>query len=771
MKPQHRAVLSAIAGAALFVFAAACGSSRTNSSSGTGGGGGGGGGGGTTFPLLASVAPFAQWKITIQSATLPAGGPATVTFQVTANGQPVTDLIAQIQNAPPSGSTTPKDPTKAWATNPRFTLAHMAPASAPNQSGQYASYYTRTETDNTPNTVTQANFDQPTAASLPTQLVSQGNGVYVYTFNPLPAGTTVDGTQVHTAGLWITQHPPPSASGITPLSTGYPSSSTINFIPNGGTATARDIVTTEACSVCHTPALSAHDQRLGVQLCITCHSPQTTDAGSGNTVDFRVMIHKIHSGASLPSVQNGGTYQIIGFNNTVSDFSDVVFPPGVSNCTVCHHGGAQSANWQTSVQVEACGSCHDNVKWQGISPDFSASLPACGAGVTMPCQHPAGATATNCLTCHVVGSALGADKVHPAPIQAESARYKFEITNVTIGADRKPVVQYHVLRDGQPVDVTTDAAFTQTSGSAPSRLAVDIGWPSAEYTNSGSGQQFGQPVSIDALKNATPVAGQAGMFQVTSTVAIPADVTGTFTAALEGHPATYAGESLPAGQRVPVTSAVQYVAVAGGTATPRRQVVSIDKCQACHRQLSLHGSNRTGTTEICVICHNPVATDGGQAPAGAPQETIDFKHFIHLVHANDIHVGDPTVIFGFGGSQNPFPAGFPGTTYDCAMCHVDTTYQVPTDPNIPAATVVGTTTTPAVQSICTGCHNATQFDASASSLKKCNDPAFAASTDTTCQHSGGAGITSGCAGCHGAGGPFDVAKVHAVGISIGKPAQ
>ena len=57
-----------------------------------------------------------------------------------------------------------------------------------------------------------------------------------------------------------------------------------------------------------------------------CHTPQTTDPDTGNTVDFKVMVHKIHMGSGLPSVKDGKPYQIIGFNQNVSDWSSVNLP-------------------------------------------------------------------------------------------------------------------------------------------------------------------------------------------------------------------------------------------------------------------------------------------------------------------------------------------------------------------------------------------------------------------------------------------------------------
>jgi len=100
-------------------------------------------------------------------------------------------------------------------------------------------------------------------------------------------------------------------------------------------------VRTETCNKCHT-RLQLHGERREVQLCITCHTPQSTDAQSGNTVDMPVMIHKIHMGEGLPSVEAGDPYQIVGFQNTVHDYSEVVYPQDVRNCVSCHTGAEMS---------------------------------------------------------------------------------------------------------------------------------------------------------------------------------------------------------------------------------------------------------------------------------------------------------------------------------------------------------------------------------------------------------------------------------------------
>ncbi len=58
----------------------------------------------------------------------------------------------------------------------------------------------------------------------------------------------------------------------------------------------REIVETATCDNCHT-MLSAHGgARVEVQYCVMCHSPRTTDPYSGNALDMKVMVHKIHTG-------------------------------------------------------------------------------------------------------------------------------------------------------------------------------------------------------------------------------------------------------------------------------------------------------------------------------------------------------------------------------------------------------------------------------------------------------------------------------------------
>src|SRR5581483_8412677 len=99
-----------------------------------------------------------------------------------------------------------------------------------------------------------------------------------------------------------------------------------DFVPSGGAVTTtREVATTAECNTCH-GRLEAHGGgRREVRLCQLCHTDQATDPDTGNTIDFKVMIHKIHRGKDLPSLAGLITkYSIIGFQQRETVFGEDV---------------------------------------------------------------------------------------------------------------------------------------------------------------------------------------------------------------------------------------------------------------------------------------------------------------------------------------------------------------------------------------------------------------------------------------------------------------
>ena len=255
-------------------------------------------------------------------------------------------------------------------------------------------------------------------------------------------------------------------------------------------------------------------------------------------------------------------------------------------------------------------------------------------------------------------------------------------------ATREVTVVFSVTNPttGTAWDIKNDAPFTQSP--ALSRLAIDIGWATTDYTNTGSGSTSGAayPISIDALRDAELSVG--GSYAVTAT--LPDQATGTGVVAIEGHPASDSDGDNTLDARVPVKSVFQYFPITDSVVMPRREVVNITKCQACHNgdtrdgvtipRLSLHGANRTEELGVCVICHNPNQTDIPYRSSGA-EVAIDFKRMVHAIHAGGMR-DTPLVITGFMGSINDYShVRFPAELKNCMNCHVETsgsgTFELP----------------------------------------------------------------------------------------------
>jgi OmcA/MtrC family decaheme c-type cytochrome len=536
---------------------------------------------------------------------------------------------------------------------------------------------------------------------------TNADGDYLYTFgNALPAG--YDQTVTTTVGTYASRN-------LTTFSAGTQYSNSIfSFVPNGSAVTVvRDIVETATCNGCHDPLAVHGGSRQDVRLCIICHNPGSTDPSTGNTVDFTTMIHKIHMGSSLPSVVAGGKYQIVGFNNSVNDFSTVIFPNYIETCTVCHVGGTQSNLYLTNPSRRACGSCHDNV-------NFASGL----NHVNLPQPDD-----TQCTQCHIPQGPQEFDAsitgAHTNPLfsnQLPGTTFKLiKVTNNQAG--QKPTVVFTV----------NDAKGNVITASTMSSLSLVLAGPTTDY---------GQYVS-ESAKGATLTAGQ---YFYTFTNAIPAGSTGTWAVGIEG----YNNININPGTTIQQTvrdsgfNQVIYFAVDGTNPVTRRAVVAMANCNGCHGTLAVHGGMRRNT-EYCVLCHNPNQNDSPTRPAAqAPYQTVHFKTMIHKIHRGTALTTDYTII-GFGGSSNNFNGiRFPGDLRDCTKCHLANTNELP----LPAG-VLNTQTprdwiTPTTQPMTAAC-------------VACHDP------KSTSAHalSNTSSLGESCDVCHGPSGAYSVDQVHA----------
>ena len=660
----------------------------------------------------------------IVSANIAQDGTISVDYKITdPNGLPLD----------PAGITTP------GAVSVSFLCAYI-----PKGQTQFVSYATRPQTSPITNvTAIQAGADSGGT----TKQVADGE--FVYTFKTKAAGANSaawDPTATHRVGIY-------GSRNLTEfdLGTNY-DSNTMTWIPAGGAPTnTRDVIRTATCNKCH-DALSFHGgSRRGIDLCIMCHTPQTVDPDTGNTLDMKVFVHKLHMGSQLPSVIAGKPYQIIGFNQAVSDWSTVVLPSDPRRCVFCHEptqvtGAAQANNWLTNPSRDACGSCHDNV-------NFATGL----NHVNLP-----QVSDNQCTQCHIPQGELEFDAsikgAHTVPTEsATRPGIVANILKVDNGvAGKAPTVTFTV-KDFAGNGVT----MAQLTGGS-NRLALVMAGPTTDYGYTSFGSDVTTSGYVSESPAATAKCANDGTCTYTFTHLIPAKATGTYAIGIEAR----RGITLLAGTAQEQTSeygAVNKVfnfSVDGSKVAARRQVVDIAKCNGCHSTLSLHGENRN-QIEQCVLCHNPSENDSvvrvvatNPADKAQPNQSINFALMIHKIHTGETMqaLNQTYVIVGFGGSHNDFsdvrypvmtPTGGVPDTAKCYMCHVNNSEaNFPIGKNNVLDTQGRISPVAATTSACTACH--LKLSALAHAVSQ-TDPKFGESCDV----------------CHGVGADFDVLKMHA----------
>ncbi|MBE7561165.1 OmcA/MtrC family decaheme c-type cytochrome [bacterium] len=495
-----------------------------------------------------------------------------------------------------------------------------------------------------------------------------GNGQFTYKFKTAlnitnPAETHVIGGQIEVRALGIASNP------------------IYTFRPDGGVVSVtREVTITQTCNSCHDMLAFHGGGRREYGLCVLCHHPGPIDPESGNPIDMANMIHKIHRGANLPSVQSGTPYQIIGHNNSVNDYSKVVFPQDIRNCVVCHNGSQGVFHRQVPSRL-ACGACHDNIDWT---------------------QHMGGqATDAACRFCHQeTGPEFGPSVAGAHTIPTKSTQLAglkgeiLEIQNAVPGS--APVVRFKLYNNAmQPIDINS-----------LNRMAITMAGPTKDYE---------VYVTEVARGSARLVTETTGTYAYTFGTTIAATATGTYAFALEArtNPRELSAGKAHSSVRESLDNPIAYVDVEGGTPVPRREVIDYNKCMTCHEELVLHGANRVEYL-YCVMCHNPLATDYSQRPAGTlPPSTIDFKTMIHKIHAGS-HLTKGYKVYGFGQALHDYSeVHFPAVLNNCEKCHkpgtqfaptpAGTINQIITATGLPSGAIVsnlGPTT-----AACTGCHD------------------------------------------------------------------
>lgn len=483
---------------------------------------------------------------------------------------------------------------------------------------------------------------------------------------------------------------------------------------------------TTSCLACHdkkTFGFHGSSARRDVKLCVLCHQPQTVDPDTGNTLDFKVMVHKIHAPGELSS-----PYIIYGNAQSIHNYSGVTYPQDVRNCDNCHEGidatkkPAQFDAWFTKPGRESCGSCHDDINW------------VTGA------KHAGGPQLDDnqCATCHQPESEVEFDAsikgAHTIPLKSKQLKgltaSVVSTSNMTAGL--KPTAVFLLKNgDGTFVDGTKLGTFSPI-----------LAGPTSDYT--WYKREDGRATGV--------FSATAGTTTYTFTNAIPETATGTWTISADLRRAVTlkrgdGGADFSVNEST--INPIKYVALNGGTATPRRTVVTTAQCNQCHDSLSLHGGQRN-TTEECVICHNPKESDASRRPANAgPPESVSFQRMVHRIHTGE-ELTQEYSVFGFGGTAIGFnEVLYPGDRTTCAKCHSGNSHLLPLPTGIQSVTTLRDFFTPQAPATaaCLGCHD--------------GQDAAAHAYLNTVLFPGAANPSEACATCHGTGKDWAVEKVHA----------
>jgi OmcA/MtrC family decaheme c-type cytochrome len=719
------AVLSLLAG----VLLAGCGGGSTGAAGGAGPAGGSGSTGPGGSPLAHSIALATTIKAQITGVS--GNNSLTINFNVVdQKGQPAYGL----------------QPNQV-----RFAIAKLVSGDN-GAASTWQSYINTVEQPVTGQgwgTVATRQATAEVASTAGGTFKDNGDGTYSYTLSKsLDAYTPADAqgpavayepALTHRVGLEI------RGAGANNAVNGF-NNGVYTWLPSTGANTnlvSRDISGNQECDACHAQLGMHGGARNDVQYCVICHNPGTTDAQSGNTLDFKVMIHKIHAGSSLPSVQayltaNPGTkaadvlapgvgFAIWGYGGSVNNFSGVVWPQDTRNCATCHNAAdpltPDANNFQNNPTAAGCGGCHDDINF------------TTGAGHG-PTNQPT--TDADCTTCHGPAAtvAQGDWQVVPShviPTLVLQKQFKLTVVRVEAVADAagttagatpcaagvagckvNPGEYLKVtVRVTNPTDGSTygllDAPFASYFYATPAsttattaRIRARIAYSTLNYTNPGAntGTSATQAQAIDFLpatqaapKNqnglpytfAPPAQNSDGTYTLISSKPIPA----SYASIVNGGSGAVSMEGRAIMNIAKADDPPSYATIAIKSAEP--VYFPITDAKAVARRDVVDTAN-------CLRCHKTFAFHGGARsdnvklcimchnPAQAVRTGTDGSTGTEPVDFKFFIHGIHSATYKYG-TLDFTDVGFPGVLNNCLGCHKKDTYY-PVDQTQVAATSI-----------------------------------------------------------------------------------
>jgi OmcA/MtrC family decaheme c-type cytochrome len=485
-------------------------------------------------------------------------------------------------------------------------------------------------------------------------------------------------------------------------------------VPDGGAGSGvtKNILETAKCNGCHYEFAFHGGPRKSMEYCVTCHNPGTVDQDSGHSLDMAHMLHSVHMGEDrlFPDAADNPTvdpFIIWGFSDSDHDYSHVTYPQSKTYCETCHTATVAAPdgdNWNAAATAKTCGGCHANgllaANFDAVTGqaeyqfDHSVSdVPALGAaddGSCGGCHLGNITTAGDALAIH--SSIRGDDRA-----RAEAGdNFVLQILDAAnFGPGLIPTVRILVTDpDDVPYDILNDPEFDLANNAS---LNLYVQWSTNDYYGGdenglvlgGRHNDPGDVPLIQAIQDlnfrdtgypyrirlgaiqavATPNGAGDGSYNVPFYQALPADFTGDVVFGLGGHPAyqTTDQNGDVYWERAAAVSALYFPGA--------ERVAAFDsaQCNACHNRLQMHGSNRNGNAEFCLMCHNGDAAvcdvnplPDGSCPAGETMEGYGMALMIHSIHS-----ASTTWLEGWAQGVH-----YPQDISGCDTCHKAGSYDV-----------------------------------------------------------------------------------------------
>jgi OmcA/MtrC family decaheme c-type cytochrome len=264
-----------------------------------------------------------------------------------------------------------------------------------------------------------------------TQGTCNSSGACTYTFlHAIPAAAT--GTYAIGVESERLENVLAGTTSAQQVESGTPNQVFYFSVDGSAVASRRTVVAETNCNQCHVHLTLHGNRRNDPQYCVLCHNPSDTDFATRatatpaslqsqppQTINFAVMVHRIHDGVNAAADNPKNPYIVVGHGGTADNFSGVLYPAmngagdatDLQNCSMCHVNSTEQNDlpamsnlnpvvdpqgWINPVQpiASACSGCHVS---KAEAAHFLANTDSLGE---------------SCSVCHAAGAQFAVDAVH-----------------------------------------------------------------------------------------------------------------------------------------------------------------------------------------------------------------------------------------------------------------------------------------------------------------------------------------------------------------------